>query len=66
MQVKQVKLNRKILYHFMIFATINNKLIKKDRPIHANINVQREERAYYYVTRNFGRSTIQMTTTNCV
>lgn len=30
MQVEQVELNKKILYHFTIFATINEKLIAKD------------------------------------
>jgi len=36
MQVKRVKLNIKILYHFAIFAIINKKLTKKDRPIRAS------------------------------
>lgn len=39
----QVKQNKKTLYHFIIFVTINEKLIRKDRSIHTSVNVQREE-----------------------
>lgn len=54
-----VQVYTKILYYFIIFATINKKLIRKDRPIHASVNVQRQETAYYYiVTRNIGRSIV--------
>jgi len=42
MQIGQIKLNRKILYRFALFAIINKKLINKDQSIHANIIVKRD------------------------
>jgi len=52
MQVEQVKLNRKILYHFVIFTKINEKIIKKDRQIYGNINiVAKRDSSLYLVTK---------------
>lgn len=45
-QAEQAKLRRKVLYHFAIFAVIIEKLIKKYRPIRANISARKENMAH--------------------
>jgi len=41
-KVDWLKLRRKVLYCFAIFAIINEKLIKEDQLIHASISARRE------------------------
>ena len=45
-QVEAVKLSKKVLYRFAIFAIINKKLNKKERPIRASKSARREETSY--------------------
>lgn len=47
MQVKRVKLSRKIIYRFSIFAIINEKLTKIDWSMRADIWVRREKTTHY-------------------
>jgi len=43
-KVDWLKVRRKVLYCFAIFAIINEKLIKKDQPILASISARRSDR----------------------